>query len=471
MSSRHRGVRGVRLSRRHLLRAGGGSFLVMAAGGGTAWSPAARVAAAQERVTLRFWTPGGTPLFCETHNAITADYEQVNPNVAFEDVQCGTSESEDFIQVLLASIAAGNPPDATILWDTPVSLGARGALLALDDLMQTAQYAKAENWPQGLLQSCQFEGKTYGLPVTAGLYGIWYNEELFEAKGVPTDRASFPKTWDELRRLSKEFTVWEGDRLASAGFVPWSGISDPYTLPIWSALNGGQLYDAADQRYTIDAEPNVAMMDYFIAWLDEEYGGDITKVQRSGSWTGYTNDEGLPPAFQEGRQATMEQGSWLMGDFAAEIEPVFQRWNIAPYPVGPGGTQPVSGYWPNWLVIPEGGAHPEEAFGYLDYLSGVGAAKWFAAVPDIPTNTAVPDVLPEVVVTTRGEEFAAEIMAFFDQQAQVATPMWNSPVESFANDQLQRALEQIMTKAASPKDALAQAQQACQAELEKALQG
>ena len=38
--------------------------------------------------------------------------------------------------------------------------------------------------------------------------------EIFAAKGIPADRESFPKTWDELRALSKEFTVWEDDRLA-----------------------------------------------------------------------------------------------------------------------------------------------------------------------------------------------------------------------------------------------------------------
>ena len=181
-----------------------------------------------------------------------------HPNIAIAETQCGTGDQE-FNEVLLARIAAGNPPDAAVLWTSPSALAARGSLLPLDALMQQAQYAQAENWPSAVLASCRFAGKTYGLPVTAGSCGLWYNRDMFEHKGIPASRDDFPKSWDELRRLSKEFTVWKGDTLEVAGFIPWHAVED---LATWSALNGSQLYDAAHRKYTIDAEPNVAMMEY-----------------------------------------------------------------------------------------------------------------------------------------------------------------------------------------------------------------
>jgi multiple sugar transport system substrate-binding protein len=464
MHTRRNRARATHINRRDMVKAAGvGSGLMIATTG--AMLVPSRLVSAQD-VTLSFWTPGGSPAFCEMHNELTQEYASQNPGINFNEVQCGVGEGDDYTQVFLAAVAAGNPPDATILWNTPVSFGARDALVALDELMASATYAQAENWPAGILESCRFDGQTFGLPVAAGMYGMWYNRELFESKGIPSDRASFPKTWDELRQLSKEFTVWDGDYLESAGFVP---IRDTITLPIWSALNGGQLYDAANQTYTINAESNVAMMEYMVAWLDEEYKGDITLVDQAGSWQAYPDDEGQPPAFQEGRVATCESGSWMMGDFYQYIEPVFEEWDVAPYPVGPGGTESVSGYWPNWLAIPEGSEHVEEAFAYLDFLSGEGIVKWFEVIPDMPTNTKVPDVVPQVVVERRGEEFATEIMDFFRSQAQVATAMWNSPVEDFVNDQLATAVERILTKASSPADALAEAQNAAQQELESFL--
>ena len=470
MNDGQRMFRGAMDRRRVLQLGAGGAVLVGAAGmpaGAGRRSSAAP--AAQEGASLRFWVPPGSPAYCEVQQEIAADYAAQASGVSFQEVQCLPGEVDDYIQAILAAIAAGNPPDGMIIWDTPVSLGARDALFPLDELMAASDHAQVDKWPAGLLASCQFDDVTYGLPVTSGLYGIWYNADLFAEKGIPTDRASLPKTWDELRQLSKEFTVWDGDRLVSAGFVPNNALFEAYTLPIWSALNGGGLYDAANRTYTIDSEPNVEMMEYWVSWLDEEYKGDIGLVRSSGSWNGYVNEEGLPPAFQEGRQAMLEQGSWIMGDFAVEVEPVFTNWNIGVHPVGPSGAAAVSGYWPNWLAVPAGAASPEAVFGYLDYMSAVGVEKWFATIVDIPTNADAPDVLPQVVVDSRGEEFAREIMEFWASQAEIATPMWDSPIQSFANDRLGQAVERILTKAATSAEELASAQEDCQAELESVL--
>lgn len=478
MSTRDRGAFERAVSRREFLRIGGlggGALLLAACGTVQQPAPAEEADATQPaggtsntsggaKTTLQFWTPGGSPTFCNAHNQIAQGYERQNQNVDMAKVNCFAGDN--FVEALLARVAAGNPPDATILWDTPVSLGARGSLEQLDSYMQTARYAQAENWPENVLASCQFGGRTYGLPVTAGTYGIWYNAEMFEKKGIPSGRDEFPKTWAELRNLSKEFTQWKGDRLETAGFLPWS---DAVHLNIWSALNGSQLYDAENQKYTIDSEQNVEMMQFSVDWLNEEYKGDITKVNRSAAWGVYPGEQNQQPAFQTGRLAALVEGSWVLGDLYASVQPTFENWNVASFPVGPGGERTVSGYWPNWLVIPKGSKNPEEAFKYLDYMSGVGVKDWFAAVPDMPTNEKVGEILPQIVVSKRGRAFAQDVMAFFRGQAEVATPMWTSPVQSFANDQITRATERIMTKAATPQAALAEAQKASQAELEKVL--
>lgn len=464
MNNKNKDRSRTRISRREFLRLSGiaGGMVVLAACGNPPAAPTA-----DKKITLTFWTPGGSEPYCKGFNTIAGNYEERNPNVEIAEVQCGTGE-QDFKEVLLARIAAGNPPDATILWDSPIALGARGSLVPLDERMQTSENVQEENWPQAVLASCQFGGKTYGLPATAGSYGIWYNQEWFDKKGIPSSREDFPKTWDELRRLSKEFTHWDGDRLETAGFIPWN---DQYTLPIWSALNGSQIYDAANRRYTIDAEPNIELMEYAVAWLDEEYKGDISKVNQSGAWSIYPGSEGQPPAFQEQRLAILELGSWGMGDLYASVPPQFEEWNVAPYPIGPNGSQVVSGYWPNWLVIPQGSQHAEEAFKWLDYLSVEGVRTWFSIVGDLPANKKVPrDLVLPVVVEKRGETFARDVMDFFLHQLEIATPMWDSPVQDFATDQLARAIERIMNKVASPKDALAEAQQANQSELDKLLQ-
>lgn len=418
---------------------------------------------AQETANVSFWLPGGSPLFCETHTHIAEQFTADNPNIVVE-VQCG-SDQEQFTERFLGAIAAGNPPEANIIWDTPVSFGVQGALRPIDDLMPTGKFTAVENWPSGVLASCQFGGKTYGLPYTAGSYGIWYNQEMLEEKGIPSDRASMPKTWDELRALSKEFTQWDGDRLVTAGFVPRPP-DFQVTSAVWSALNGGKLFDAENQKYTIDSEENIAFFDYFVNWINDEYHGDYSAVERSAHWAAYTDDQGRPPQFQAGNLLAVELGTWGLGDFYQAGEVKIEKFDIAKYPVGPGGTDSVSGYWPNWLVIPTGTKFPEQAFAYLDYLSGVGVLELFAALPDIPTNKLVPKTTPAGIVEKRGEAFAEDAINFFRDQLSIATPMWDSPVQAVQLDQMTIAINSILNKQASPKDGLAEAQRVCQAELD-----
>jgi multiple sugar transport system substrate-binding protein len=441
-------------------------FQLAAAGGGAAFlASRAGQTSGQEQVEVDFWTPGGSGPFCAGFETIAQNYEAITPGVTIGETQCGAGE-QNYNEVLLARIAAGNPPDATILWTAPAAFAVRGALEPLDELMAASKYSQAGNWPASVLASCQWQGQTFGLPATAGTYAVIYNQEMFEAKGIPSDRASFPKTWVELRQLSKEFTVWNGDTLEAMGVLPKP--ADAVEFAVLSACNGSQIYDTDNQVFTIDSDQNVELMEFFVAWLDEEYQGDYQKVVESGNWTEVTID-GQPPKFQEGKLGMVRTGFWITGEFYAHIEPAFTRWDAAPFPIGPSGTESKSGYWPNWLVIPKGSENVAEAFAYLDYMCVEGIEVWFDAIPDLPVNANVPLLIPQVAIDRRGEAFAADITEFFRAQLDVATPMWTSPVADFANDQIYRAIDQIMYKQATPKDALAQAQQASQAELERVL--
>jgi len=318
--------------------------------------------------------------------------------------------------------------------------------------------------------SCQWQGKTYGLPTAAGTYAIYYNAGALEKKGISAKRADFPKTWDDLRKLSKEFTVWNGDVLESVGFMPTT--LDMVEMNVWSALNGSQFYDAAANKFTIDSPQNIEMMEYFLKWFEEDYKGDLEKVNASNNWGTYPDSNGRPPAFNEGKNAIASSGFWWGGDmYGVEVKPDAKNWDVAQYPVGPSGSGTKSGYWPNWMVIPKGAKKRDDGFKYMDYMSAEGIISWFNVVPDMPTNAnvEVAKLYPKKVSEERGEAFAKDVMKFFYDQLKVATPMWTSPVQNFANDQITRMMEQVYTKKATPKDALTEAQKACQTELEKVM--
>jgi ABC-type glycerol-3-phosphate transport system substrate-binding protein len=428
--------------------------------------------ASGEDVTLTFWTPGGSDEYCEGFNVISQNYAELNANVTMGEVQCNPT-GEDYNEVLFANIAAGNPPDTTIVWSNPASYAVRSALLPLDDYMAASENSGVANWSEGVLASCRYDGQIFGLPAAAAPYAMYYNVDLFEEKGISAAREDFPKTWDELRRLSKEFTRWNGDILEQAGFIPWRGPGDFFSGAvewiIWAGANGGQAYDAENQKYDINSEQNIEMMHFALDWWEEEYHGDIVAVQASGNWAAYPDGEGRPAAFSEGNYAIHSNGYWIATDIYGDDVKI-KSWNAAPYPVGPSGTNATSGYWPNWVVIPEGSPNPDESFKFLDYLVVEGMKTWYSIVPDLPANKKFPtDFVPQRLIDIVGDDQANDINSFMLNQLNDAVSMWNSPVEDFYLDQLSRALEQIISKVTSPEDALGEAQRACQAELDRVL--
>ena len=100
-------------------------------------------------------------------------------------------------------------------------------------------------------------------------------------------------------------------------------------------------------------------------------------MQASDNWGGYADSNGRAPAFQNGNLAMRNEGFWFTGDMYGSEFKGWSKWDVAEFPVGPSGTKSVSGYWPNWLVIPKGSKHIAEAFKYLDYMTVEGIKVWF----------------------------------------------------------------------------------------------
>ena len=382
-----------------LLGAGGAAAFLGACGGseettttasaGTSGTAGTTTTAAPQAVGLDFWLPGGSDPFCGAFRTVGDNFAASGSGITIEEVLCGVGEDEDFTERILASLAAGSPPDAVIIWSPPVVLASRGAWAPLDDLMASSTYSQLENWPEGVLSSCRWDGKIYGLPATASSYGIFYNEELLESKGISSARDDFPKTWDDLKAMSAEFVEWDGDTLVSAGFIP---PYDAIESAIWSATNGGILYDADAKRFRLDSDQNIEMLDYGLRWLNEQYKGDWVALTASGNFTGggYVDENGRPPAFHAGDHAAPSQRILVASDVYGVEFDGWERWNVAQFPVGPSGTSTASGFWPNWCAIPAGSANPEAAFAWLDYLVVEGMKEWFSQVPDIPTNRQAP---------------------------------------------------------------------------------
>jgi raffinose/stachyose/melibiose transport system substrate-binding protein len=95
---------------------------------------------------------------------------------------------------------------------------------------------------QAALDLYKFNDKYYGVPITWGAVGFWYNKALFEKAGIK----ELPKTWDELLDAVK--------KLKTAGITPIAlGEKDKWPGHFWWVylavrLGGQKAFDAAYNR-------------------------------------------------------------------------------------------------------------------------------------------------------------------------------------------------------------------------------
>lgn len=413
-----------------------------------------------ETTTISWWNQYETPTTQLAIPQIIEGFEEMYPNITVDyEITGGPPGGGEYTEVLLARIAAGNPPNAATTWDTPAQFAARGSLSQLDSFMENAEYATPDAFFEGPLNSCRWQGSVYGLPASAGAGCIFYNVEMFEAAGLPTARADFPTTWAGLKDFSAQLTEWAGGEPESLGLVPWA---TPWLKPVWSGLNGSAIFDADTLQYTIDTPENVEWVQFWLTWLDEQFGGDVERLNFFGDY-----EDAYPPgAFNEGFMAMVQSGSWACSDADLTFE-----WEVAQFPVGPNGSQSVTGYWPNWWIVPAGASDIQESFQFCEYFCTRGWETWYTYIMDTPAWVDFPEgVLTEKLVEEQGIERATEIHNFFADYLTNTVNMWNSPVENFANDTLEAAISEVLFKQSSPDQALATAQEQIQASLDETLQ-
>jgi ABC-type glycerol-3-phosphate transport system substrate-binding protein len=413
-----------------------------------------------EGVKIAWWNQFNTPTCQEWFPKIVKTFEDENPGIKVEfEITGGPPGGGNYTELLLARIAAGNPPDTCTLWDPPSGYGARGALDTIDDLMAGAATAKADAFYSGVLKSCQFKGKTFGLPASAGVGCIFVNKQMLEDKGISTKSEDLPKTWNELSELSAKMTSYKGSDLDIVGMTPWD---TNVMLTSWSQLNGGMIFDAGTLSYKIDSTQNTEWFQFWLDWLEKQFKGDLEKLNIvANAGDVYPNS-----TFQLGKTAIATSGAWACTDAGIPF-----KWELFAAPVGPSGSGQKNFYWPNWFAMPKGGPHPQEAFKFVEHMTTKGWAVWYEnATIDTPAWTGVSaDIVNKALEKQEGRERAVELQNTFADMLKNTSDVWTSPVESFATDTLASAVGELLNKKSAPAEALANAQKVIQAKLDETM--
>ena len=147
----------------------------------------------------------------------------------------------------LPAINAGTPPDVFFTWDQSGKVGSwinGGLLLPLDDMM-AADALTADLFPSGMLDQASYGGKTYGIPMLADAFQLWWRPDLMKAAGFTDPPKTIEDFWAMGEKLTTKDSSGKITRLGAMMPAGWDVLS-------WCVSFGGQIWDPNTKQVTTD---------------------------------------------------------------------------------------------------------------------------------------------------------------------------------------------------------------------------
>ena len=337
---------------------------------------------------------------------------------------------------LIRAIATGSVPDLVTI-DSPIvaSFSAQGTLTDLTDRVAQSKFIKPAVYFKGPWASGQWRGKTYGIPRDANTLGLYYNADLFRAKGLDPDKP--PQTWSELMDSAQQLSE-PAKNVHGFGFCATQAEEGVFQwLPfLWQACG------------SIDKlnEPEAAAALQYVT--DMVQHGIASKDVINESQYEVTN------TFMAGNTAIIQGGPWELPRMSKTAK---FEWRLAPLPVKDDkkiNADCLGGYD---FVIPKGASQEEGAFRFIEFMSNPEVLNegWKSGRIAPREDVVVLNPLwPQAYATFREEMTYARPRGPHPQWPDVSRP-------------IQTALQQAITGEKSPAEALKEAAAKIEPILEK----
>jgi len=305
-------------------------------------------ACAAEKVTVTW----GVVWLAPERTEMVKVYNQKHPEV---------NVKEEFITTdkLLASIAAGNPPDAAMFDRARVAEWAvKGALYCVDQFAAETGMKGEDYFPVPWNQLF-WEGKMYCMPEELDARALYWNKDLFRKAGLDPERP--PVTIAELDEYAEKLMQKRRDgSYEMVGFIPWYG--EGWNFKAWGRIFGGNWMDPQTGRLTAKDPKLLDALEWMVSYA-KKYGTE-RMVSFYQGWS-----EAIGDAFYAGTLGMVMQGNWQLGpNHIAKYAPTLD-YGVAPFPYPEGGTKNYTLVWGWANIVPTGVAHPREVFDLLKWVA------------------------------------------------------------------------------------------------------
>jgi multiple sugar transport system substrate-binding protein len=356
---------------------------------------------------------------------LVADFNKLNNGIQIEYRQI---QFDDVVSEAMRAYSTGQAPDIIAI-DNPehALFSSRGAFLDLTDMISKSTVIKPGNYFPGPLKSVEWDGKYYGVPKATNTIALYYNKDMFKAKGLDPNKP--PQTWDELVEDARKLTD-PAANVYGLAFSAKANEEGTFQFLPWAQMGGGSYQD-------INSEGAVKALTVWKTIMDEKLASPDTLTRGQWDSTG---------TFNSGNAAMAISGPWELDRMSQEAK---FDWGVTLLPVPKEGAERSSAMGDfNWAIFAST-KHPEEAFKALEYFASQDD-KMFKNFGQLPARS-------DIAIPATGQALKDAGLQVFLEQLKYAKPRGPHPEWPKISKAIQDAIQAALTGQSSPKDALDQA--------------
>ncbi len=353
------------------------------------------------------------------------DFNALNTGIKVEYRQI---QFDDVVSEAMRAFSTGQAPDI-IAVDNPehALFASRGAFLDLTDMIAKSDVVKVENYFPGPLASTMWDGRNYGIPKATNTIALYYNKDMFRAKGLDPDKP--PQTWDELVEAARKLADPSANVYGLA-FSAKANEEGTFQFLPWAQMAGASYEN-------INADGAVKALDTWKTIIGEKLASPDTLTRSQWDSTG---------TFNSGNAAMAISGPWELDRMIAEAK---FDWGVALLPVPQEGAERSSAMGDfNWAIFAST-KHPQEAFKVLEYFVSQDD-RMFKDFGQLPARS-------DIAIPETGEPKKDAALKVFAEQLKYAKPRGPHPEWPKISKAIQDAIQAALTGQMSSKDALDQA--------------
>jgi multiple sugar transport system substrate-binding protein len=257
----------------------------------------------------------------------------------------------DYDIKMQSRFASKDEPDVFYMDDAMAATYPKAGLILNLDKYLAADKVNTANYIPALLKHFQYQGHQYGLPKDWNTLAIFYNKDIFKAKGIP-----FPSnnlTYDQYKALAKELYTPN----SNPSKVIY-GTEMPDDLGRFSNFIygfGSQIFDPITKKVLFNNAKAVQALDYYTSFQLQDHDA-VAAIGTA--WQG--------DSFGQGRVAMVLEGGWLNPTMTGTYSKV--NYGVAQMPIGPAGR--AADVFTNAWAASARTQYPAAAAKLIEYLTG-----------------------------------------------------------------------------------------------------